>query len=93
MKSERREHGGEDFEAEVFLVSKSVGSPLDDADFVVESFDEAERDLVLRLAVGGDAIPVTLDHVGEFLVGLQALPLQAGTPLIEEKKRRAQPSR
>ena len=40
---------------------------MEDADFVVEAFDEAERDLVFRFAVGGDAVPVAIDHVGEAL--------------------------
>ncbi len=51
---------------------------------------EAERDLVLGFAIGGDAVPVALDHVGEALVGFEALPFEALTQL--SKKRRAQPS-
>ncbi len=60
---------------------------MDDANLVVESFDEAERDLVFWSAVSGDSIPMTLDHLGEFLVRLQALPLQADLPVIEEAPR------
>ncbi len=67
-----------------FLVAQAIRSSLDDANLVVESFDEAQRDFVLRSAIGGDAIPMTLDHLGKFLVRLQPLPSQAGTPLIEE---------
>ena len=52
--SKRREHAGEDLEAEVFFVAQAVGAALEDADLVVEPFDEAERDLVLGFAVGGD---------------------------------------
>lgn len=89
MKSEWHEHGGEDFETKVFLVSESVCSFLNDADFVVESFDEAERNFVLWLAVRDDAIPVALDHLGELLVGSESLPLEARTPLIEETSRPA----
>jgi hypothetical protein len=33
----------------------SIGSALEDADFAIEALDEAESDLVLRLAVCGDA--------------------------------------
>ena len=57
---------------------------MDDTDLVVESFDEAKRDLVFGMAVGGDPVPVALDHLGELLVGLEPLPLQAGTPVVEE---------
>jgi hypothetical protein len=55
--SYRREHAGEDLEAEVLLVSKAVCSALDDPDLVVESLDEAERDFVLRATVGGYPSP------------------------------------
>ena len=55
---------------------------VDDADLVVESFDEAERDLVLGLAVGGDPVPMTLDRFGELLVGLQGLLLQTRLPVL-----------
>jgi hypothetical protein len=74
-RSEFRQHAGQDLQAQIFFVAQSVGPTLDDADLVVEAFDEAERDLVLRLAVGGDAVPMSIDHLGEFLVGFQALPL------------------
>ena len=37
-----RQHAGEDFEAEVFLVFEAVGTPLDDANLVVEALDKAE---------------------------------------------------
>ena len=40
---------------------------MDHAYLVVEAFDEAERDLVLGIAVGGDTVPVAIDHVGEAL--------------------------
>jgi hypothetical protein len=36
------------------LVAQTVGTPLQDADLVVEVFDETERDLVVGFAVGGD---------------------------------------
>lgn len=82
--SYRREHAGEDLEAEVLLVSKAVCSALDDPDLVVESLDEAERDFVLRATVGGDPLPVTVDHSSELLEGLKVLPLQGVPPVLEE---------
>ena len=52
-----------------------VCSTLNDADFVVQSFHEPERDLVLWPAVGGDPVPMPIDHLGECLVGFEPLPL------------------
>jgi hypothetical protein len=52
MISERWQHAGEDFEPQVLLIAQPVGTTLDDADFVIQAFDEAERDFVLRFAVG-----------------------------------------
>ena len=83
------QHAGENFKTEIFFVAQSVGSSLEDADFIVEAFDETERDFVLRFAVGGDAVPVAIDHVGEALVGFEALPFEAGAPVVEEALRRA----
>ena len=36
------------FEAEIFLFAQAVVAALDDADFVVETLDEAQRDGVFR---------------------------------------------
>src|SRR5271157_597899 len=81
---EHRQSAGQDLEAKIFLVAQPVGSALDDADLVVEPFDETEGDLVLRLAIGGYSIPVTLDHIGELLVGLEPLPLERCAPILKE---------
>src|ERR1019366_6750429 len=85
--SECRQHACKHFQAEIFLVAQAVGATLEDANLVVEAFDKAERDLVLRLAVGGDAVPMTVDHLGELLVGFEPLPFQAGAPVLEEAPR------
>jgi hypothetical protein len=53
--SEFRQHAGQDFEPEIFLVVQAVGAAPDDAYFCVEPLDEPQRDLVLRLAVSGGA--------------------------------------
>ena len=82
--SEWLQHAGEDLEAEVLLIAETVGSTLDDTDLVVESLDEAERDLVLGAAVCRYAVPVPFDHPCELLVGLEALPLQRVAPVLEE---------
>jgi diadenosine tetraphosphate (Ap4A) HIT family hydrolase/HKD family nuclease len=75
--SERWKHACEDLEPQIFLVAQAVCAALDDADLVVEALDEAERDFVFRLAVGGDAIPMPIDHLGELFKRFEPLPLQA----------------
>ena len=50
---------------------------MDDADLVVVPFGKSERDFVFRFAVCGDAVLVTLDHLGEFLVWRKTLPAKA----------------
>src|SRR4051794_15449474 len=81
------QHAGEDLEAEVFFVSKSVGPSLDDADLVVDPFDEPQRHLVLLMAIRRDPVPVSLDHPRELLVRLEALPPQGRLPTLEEAPR------
>src|SRR3990172_3140274 len=87
MISDRWKHTGKDLQAQVLFVAQAVGASLDDPDLVVETFDKAESDLVLGLTEGRDASPVAIDHVGELLVGLQALPLQSVSPVLEEAPR------
>ena len=60
---------------------------LNDSGFIIESFDEAERDFVLWFTVLSDALPVALGHISEFLEWLQALPLESSLPIIEEATR------
>jgi hypothetical protein len=75
----------------VFLVAQPIGTPLDDPDLVVQTLDEPEGDLVLGFTVGGNTIPMSINHSGKCLVRLQPLPLEARAPVPEN--RRAQPSR
>src|SRR5215470_4830471 len=82
--SEHRQHASEDREAKVLLVAQAVGASLNDADLVVEPLNESKRDFVLRFAIGGDAVPMAIDHVGELLVGLQSLPLERRPPVVKE---------
>jgi hypothetical protein len=85
--SDLRQHTGENLEPQVLLVAETVGAPLDDADLVVEAFHEAERNLVLGLAVRRYAVPVTLDHRRELLVGRQPLPFEGIAPVVEKPAR------
>src|SRR5947208_1465321 len=86
-----RQHAGENLEPEVLFVAQPVRATLEDADLVVQPLDEAERDLVLRAAVGRDPLPVPFNHRGELLVGAQALPLERRAPVLEEPARPALP--
>src|SRR5829696_1627405 len=81
------QHAREDLEAEVLLVSKSVGSSLDHAELVVDPFDEAQGHLVLLMAIRRDPVPVLLDHPRELLVRLETLPPQSRSPSVEEATR------
>src|SRR3989442_14239385 len=83
-RSDRRQHAGKDLEPEVLLVAEPVRAALEDADLVVQPLDEAERDLVLRPAIGRDPVPVPINHRGEFLLRPQALPLECSPPVIAE---------
>ena len=83
-RSDRRQHAGQDLEAEILFVAEPVRAALEDADLVVQPLDEAERDFVVRAAVGGDPVPVPVNHRGELLVRSQALPLQGRPPVLEE---------
>ncbi len=83
MISQCRQLAGEDLEAQVFLITQAVSAPLDDADLVVESLDEAGGDLVLWMAVGGDAVPVPLDHFSELFVRFESLPFERVAPIVK----------
>src|SRR3970040_3108980 len=82
--SELGQHAREYLQSQVFLVAQPVCASLDDTNFIVQTFHESKRDLVLWLAVGSDPIPMSINHLSEFLVGFQALPLQARAPVLDE---------
>ena len=62
---ELRQHAGENLQSQVLFVVQSVCSTLDDADLVVQSFHESEGDLVLWPTIGGDSVPMPIDHLGK----------------------------
>jgi len=76
----RRKHAGEDLEAEIFFVFQTVGETLKHSDFVVQAFDEAQRNLVLGFAVSRDTLLAPIDHLGKGFVRFEVLPLEARTP-------------
>jgi hypothetical protein len=75
-------HRSQDCPSKAFFVSQPIGATLDDSYLAVQPPDQAERHLVLRLAVSRNAVPVSLDHFGKPLVWLQTLPLQARAPVL-----------
>jgi hypothetical protein len=80
----RWEHASENLQSQIFFVSQPRCASLDDTDLIVQAFHEAERDFVLGFAVSGDSIPMSINHLGKFLVRFQALPSQACAPVLEE---------
>lgn len=63
---------------------QAVGAPPNNTDLVLQSLDVRRRDLVARISVGGDAVPVPIDHAGKILVGLETLPFHLCPPALEE---------
>ena len=82
--SEFRKHAGEDLQSKVLLIPIAEGPPLEYTDLVVESLDESQGHLVLHVAIGLDAVPVSFDHIGELLKWSQALPPEGTPPVVEE---------
>jgi len=78
------EHTGQDFQTEILLIASPIRPSLHHPDLIVEILHEAKRDLVLGLAVCGKPVPMPLDHRRKFLIGLEALPLQRGLPVLEK---------
>jgi hypothetical protein len=88
-RGKRRQERGDDLELQILLVPVAIRPSLEHTDLVVEPLDHAQADLVLGLAVGGDAVPVALDHRCELLVGLESLPLERVAATLEERSRPA----
>jgi hypothetical protein len=84
MFSQLRQHRSQYLEAQIFFISKAVSAPLDDANLVVEPFNESQRDFVFWPAVSGNPVPMTLDHRGKFLIRLKPLPFERGLPVLKE---------
>lgn len=89
MFSQGRQHTGEYLQAQIFFVAQPVGTSLKDPDLVVQALDETKSDLVHWLTVGGNAIPMSVDHLSKLLVRFQPLLLQARPPILEEPPRPA----
>jgi hypothetical protein len=53
-------------------------------DFVIQTFDKSERNLILWFAEGGNAIPVAFDQFCKLLIWFKPLPLYRGLPVIKK---------
>jgi len=71
----------------VFLIPQPLCPSLDDPDLVVEPFNEPKGNLVFQPAVSCNTVPVSLNHLGEFFVGLHTLPFQRLFPVVKEPPR------
>jgi hypothetical protein len=60
---------------------------LNDPNLVIETFHETEGDLVIRLAITDDAVPMAFDQPGKLPVRFQPTPLELGFPVLEELAR------
>jgi len=57
---------------------------LQHPDLVVDPFDQAKADLVIRMTVGGNTFPMGFNQLSKLPVRFQALPFQAVFPALEE---------
>src|SRR5262244_4083125 len=89
MFSQLRQHSSKNLEPQIFFVSQSVGTSLNDTNLVIESFDEAQGDFVFGSAVGSNAVPMVLDHLRKFLIGSKPLPFERCLPVLKEGPRPA----
>src|SRR5215468_6799428 len=87
MISQLRQHRSKNFQSQIFFVSKAVSPSLDDTNFVVQSLDKSQRHFVLRSAVSRNTLPMTLNHLGEFLKRSEPLPFECCLPVLKEAPR------
>ena len=57
---------------------------MEHADFVIQPFDETETDFVIWMAIGGDPMPMVLNHLGKLLIRFEPLPFQAVVSSFKE---------
>jgi hypothetical protein len=87
MSSDVRPHAGWDFEPKILFIAQTAGSTLEDSDFGVETLHKTQRHFVPGLAVSRDPVPMTVNHAGKFLLGLQTLPFERLLPVLKEAPR------
>jgi hypothetical protein len=79
-----RQEGRENLQPQIVLIPIAVGAPLNHANLVIQSLDEAELDLVPGCAICRDAVPMPFDQHGKLLEGPEPLPLKLLAPAGEE---------
>ena len=87
-----RQEGRENLQLQIVLIPIAIGAPLKHTNFVIQSLDEAELDLVPGYAICRDALPVLFDQEGKLLEGPEPLPLELFLPAGEELARPAFPA-
>ena len=66
------------------MILDTVSSALDDTDLVVHAFHESKGDLVIRMTVTDDAVPVVFNESSKLLEGFKPLPAQLVFPSFKE---------
>ncbi len=62
---------------------------MQNPNLVVDPLDQSKTDFVLRMTIGGNAIPMGFNQLGELPIRLQSLPFQVVFPTLEEGPRAA----
>ncbi len=61
---------------------RPISAPLQNTDLVVETLNKTQRDFILRLTKGSDAVPVSINHQSELFVTSQTLQQGKGLSII-----------
>src|SRR5690349_11348402 len=79
-----RKHTSKDLQPQILLVAQPVGPPLDNPNLIVQPFHESQGNLIVGMTICSDAVPMSVHQFGKLFVGLEALPLQRGSPIFKE---------
>ena len=84
--SKLRKQVGQHLQFAMLLIVRTGGASPNQMGPVVQASDECEGDVVPRIAIGSDSVPVPIDHRGETLVWLEELSLQLRSQILEEPR-------
>ena len=73
-----------DFHGEIFFLPKALGLALKHANCMVQSFHVTQQHFILRVAVGRDALPVSLDPLSKVFERFEALAFKSGLPVLNK---------
>ena len=63
---------GDNTRYQVILIAVAAGPPMQDTDHVVDTFHRVECDVMVRIALRGDAVPQALKNAGKLAVGFRS---------------------